>query len=183
MLRDLGVSAEPHRNERRRNYHFGTTLEVHAGFAPGFPHLANFPFASLQRPGLTAGAGGHFTNLVATSRQGAAKAGAELTTKRRKGHKELRIVRLVRILALKVSGAKAMLLHYSSSGESLFNIPEAARSPFSGHRHEVTVSLMLVGPLERAWQLLGVVGSQGNSTRCRLPHPDGSISDRSLGQA
>jgi hypothetical protein len=46
------------------------------GLAPGVPHFANLPFASLQR--VTAGTFGvHLMNLPFVSRQGAARLGAD----------------------------------------------------------------------------------------------------------
>lgn len=45
------------------------------GVAPAVPHLANLPFASLQRVGLAGTFSGHFTNFPLASRQGAALAG------------------------------------------------------------------------------------------------------------
>jgi hypothetical protein len=47
-----------------------------AGLAPGEPHLANLPLASLQRAAFTGTFGGHLTNFP-WSRHGAANAGAD----------------------------------------------------------------------------------------------------------
>lgn len=49
---------------------------LYAGFAPGVPHFANLPLASLQRVTVFVFVG-HFMNLPLASRHGAAKAEAE----------------------------------------------------------------------------------------------------------
>jgi len=54
-------------------------LYPYAGLAPGVPHFANLPFASLQRAGVAA-LGGHFTNLPAALRHGAAMDGEATAT-------------------------------------------------------------------------------------------------------
>ncbi len=52
------------------------------GVAPGAPHLANLPLASLQRVAAGAAAGGHLVNLPLASLQGAASAGDAASDRR-----------------------------------------------------------------------------------------------------
>lgn len=64
-----------------------------ASLAPGVPHLANLPLASLQRVGLAALAG-HLTNLPLLSRHGAAANDAELAMSPR-ADKAMMMMRMV----------------------------------------------------------------------------------------
>lgn len=66
----MGSGKAPPRNPPGQSHHF-------TGFAPGVPHLANLPFAALQRVAAGAVFSGHLTNLPLASRHGAASAGVE----------------------------------------------------------------------------------------------------------
>jgi hypothetical protein len=67
------------------------------GFAPGVPHLANFPFAALQRTGFAAAFGGHLVNLPLASLQGAARTGVDNSASVAAAAKNMRMVSLPRL--------------------------------------------------------------------------------------
>ena len=64
----------------------------HIGFAPGVPHLANLPFAFLQRTGFGCAAAAHLMNLPLASRHGAASAGVDSSAIEAAANMKLRIM-------------------------------------------------------------------------------------------
>jgi hypothetical protein len=73
-------------------------LIAQTGFAPGTPHLANLPLASLQRAAFAGALGGHFVKWPFASRQGAAKDGVDNMATATAAAKAIRMVSLPRLI-------------------------------------------------------------------------------------
>jgi hypothetical protein len=67
------------------------------GLAPGAPHLANLPLASLQRAAFSAALGGHFAKCPLASLQGAANDGVDNMATATAAAKAIRMVSLPRL--------------------------------------------------------------------------------------